>query len=355
MFTRSLPRWKSGIHLRNTRGLSTAKPKVLILDPVNLAHEELANLEREAELIPLTSQDRSAFIHDLGAAYSSVSAIYRHFKGTGSINVTGRFDEELVSKLPSSLRFIAHNGAGYDQISVAPCTSRNIQVTNVPSVVDNATADTALFLILGSLRQFNVALANAQAGQFHRGLPLSSDPAGKVLGILGMGGIGRALAKRAKALGMTIQYHNRSRLPEDLEQGAKYVGREELIATSDVLSLNLPLNEATKHSIGAAELKAMKPTSILINTARGPVVDEPALIAALTTGDIAGAGLDVYENEPIIPTELLQHPRAICLPHIGTLSYETQKEMEAFCLRNIRAGLASGKLTTVVPEQKGLW
>jgi lactate dehydrogenase-like 2-hydroxyacid dehydrogenase len=154
---------------------------------------------------------------------------------------------------------------------------------------------------------------------------------------------------------MTIQYHNRNRLPEDLEQGAKYVSRDELLATSDVVSLNLPLNAHTKHTISAPELKAMKKSAILINTARGAVVDEPALIEALESGEIAGAGLDVYENEPTIPARLLQHPNAVCLPHIGTLSYETQKEMEAFCIRNLRAGLSTGKLANVVPEQKGMW
>jgi lactate dehydrogenase-like 2-hydroxyacid dehydrogenase len=238
---------------------------------------------------------------------------------------------------------------------VEPCTQRGIQVSNVPGVTDNPTADTALFLMLGSLRQFNVALASAQSGNFHQGLALTNDPNGKVLGILGMGGIGRALAKRARALGMTIQYHNRNRLSPELEQGAEYVSREQLLATSDVVSLNLPLNAATKHTIGAPEFKAMKKSAILVNTARGPVVDEKALIAALESGEIVGAGLDVYENEPHIPQELLRHPRTICLPHVGTLSYETQKEMEGFCLRNIQAGLNSGKLFNVVPEQKSKW
>lgn len=240
-------------------------------------------------------------------------------------------------------------------VAVEPCTARNIQVSNVPSVVDNPTADTATFLLLAVLRQFPRALEEAKAGSFHKNLPLSNDPNGKVLGILGMGGIGRAFAQRARALGMTVQYHNRNKLSEELEQGAKYVSRDELLATSDVVSLNLPLNAATKHTISSAEFKAMKPTAILINTARGPVVDEKALIAALQSGEIAGAGLDVYENEPTIPTELLQCPNAVCLPHIGTLSYETQKEMEAFCIRNLRAGLTTGKLANVVPEQRGLW
>lgn len=240
-------------------------------------------------------------------------------------------------------------------VSVPPCTERQIQVSNVPSVTDNPTADTALFLILGVLRQFNIAIDEAKAGFFHKNLTLSNDPAGKVLGILGMGGIGRALARRARALGMTIKYHNRSRLPEQLEQGAEYVSREDLIATADVLSLNLPLNSSTKGSISMDVFKAMKPTAVLINTARGPIVDEKALIKALESGEIAGAGLDVYENEPHIPQELLSHPRTLCLPHIGTLSVETQRDMEAFCLRNLMSGLTTGNLANVVPEQKGRW
>ncbi|BEI87170.1 hypothetical protein CcaverHIS002_0705160 [Cutaneotrichosporon cavernicola] len=341
---------------RFSRWSSTAaKPRVLMLDPINLAKAELATLEKEATLIPLKSSDRASFINDLKGDYNGITGIYRHFKGTGSINVTGRFDDELVAALPSTLRFITSNGAGYDQISVEPCSARGIQVSNVPSVTDNPTADTATFLLLSVLRQFPTALTEARAGSFHKNLPLSNDPHGKVLGILGMGGIGRAFAKRAKALGMTIQYHNRNRLPEDLEQGAKYVSRDELLSTSDVVSLNLPLNAHTKHTISAPELKAMKKSAILINTARGAVVDEPALIAALESGEIAGAGLDVYENEPTIPKQLLQHPKAVCLPHIGTLSYETQKEMEAFCIRNLRAGLSTGDLANVVPEQKGMW
>lgn len=235
------------------------------------------------------------------------------------------------------------------------CSDRGIQVSNVPTVTDNPTADTALFLLLGTLRQFSRALAEAQAGNFHRNLPLSSDPQGKVLGILGMGGIGRALAKRARTLGMSVQYHNRSRLPKELEQDAAYVSRDDLLSTSDVVSLNLPLNSSTRHSISSAEFRAMKPTAILINTARGPVVDEEALIAALDSREISGAGLDVYENEPHIPASLLRNPRVVCLPHVGTLSRETQTEMEAFCLRNIKAGLQTGKLSSVVPEQKDLW
>jgi len=144
----------------------------------------------------------------------------------------------------AGLKFLAHNGAGYDQCNIADCTKTGIRVSNVPTAVDAATADTALFLMLGALRGFNLPLTNLRKGEF-RGKtppPLGHDPEGKLLGILGMGGIGRDLKKKAEALGMKVQYHNRNDLNEEMSGGAKYVGFEELLETSDVISLNVPLN-----------------------------------------------------------------------------------------------------------------
>lgn len=248
--------------------------------------------------------------------------------------VTGLFDAELVEGLPSELKFICHNGAGYDQsephhvlsldcelmkhsVDIAACTERRIQVSNVPTAVDDATADTALFLLLGAIRQFGLAQSNLRAGSFNAGLALSHDPKGKTLGVIGMGGIGRALATRCRALGMDIRYHNRNRLSPDLEAGAKYVSVDELLRTSDVVSLNLPLNANTKHYMGRDQFKAMKRGAILINTARGGVVDEAALVQALDEGEIAGCGLDVYEEEPKIHEGLLRSDKAFLLPHVG--------------------------------------
>ena len=190
-------------------------------------------------------------------------------------------------------------------------------MSNVPTAVDNATADTALFLLLGALRQFGVAQANLRAGKFNAGLPLSNDPQGKLLGVVGLGGIGRAFAKRARAMGMDVQYYNRNRLSPELEQGAKYVSFEELLQTSDVVSLNLPLNAKTKHTMGREQLKQMKKTAVLINTARGGVVDEIALVEALESGEIAACGLDVFEDEPQVQEGLLKSDRAFLLPHVG--------------------------------------
>jgi len=148
------------------------------------------------------------------------------------------------------LRFLSHNGAGYDQCNIADCTKAGIRVSNVPTAVDAATADTALFLMLGALRAFNLPMLNLRKGEF-RGKtapPLGHDPEGKLLGIIGMGGIGRDLKKKAEALGMKVQYHNRNKLGEEMSGGAKYVGFEELLETSDVISLNVPLNVSLSFS-----------------------------------------------------------------------------------------------------------
>ncbi|KAK4698698.1 glyoxylate reductase, partial [Phenoliferia sp. Uapishka_3] len=331
---------------------STSRPQILLMDPIKLATPLLDELAEKYTIVPLTSTTRDEFMADCSTKYSECQAMYRHFKGA-STKVTGLFDAPLVSSLPKSLKFIAHNGAGYDQIDVAACTSSSIAVSNVPTAPDGATADTALFLLLGSLRQFGLAQANLRAGSFNAGLGLSNDPKGKLVGILGMGGIGRAFATRAKAVGMEVQYHNRTRLSPELEGGATYVSFEDLLTKSDVISLNLPLNANTKHIIGAAEFKKMKKSAVLINTARGGCVDEKALVEALDGGAVAGCGLDVYENEPSVEAGLLKSDKAFLLPHVGTLTVETQDEMERVCLRNIDTGLTTGKFSFVVAEQIG--
>jgi len=212
-----------------------------------------------------------------------------------------------------------------------------------------------MFLILASLRQFTVAIDHAQRGLFNSQLALSNNPHGKTLGIVGLGGIGKALARKAKAFGMVVQYYNRTRIPLDQEVDfcVSYAGSlDALLSSSDVVSLNVPLNSETHHLISEKALSTMKSTAILINTARGPIVDEIALTDALDRGVIAGVGLDVYENEPNIPKTLLLNPRAVCLPHVGTVTVETQKEMEAICLENLQYTIQHGAPPYVVPEQK---
>lgn len=167
-----------------------------------------------------------------------------------------------------------------------------------------------------------------------------------------MGGIGSAVAHRAKAFGMTIQYHNRNQLPSSEENGAKYVSFEELLKTSDVLSLNLALNPSTTHIIGKPQFEQMKDGVIIVNTARGALIDEAALVDALKSGKVWTVGLDVFEEEPKIHPGLLEAENAVLLPHVGTATFETQKEMEILVLDNVKSAIKSDKLLTQIPEQK---
>lgn len=204
------------------------------------ARDSWAALSTLAELVTPASQDRAAFIRECQSG--ALDGVVVCVRTTTSIAVTGLVDAELVPVLPASLKCICHIGAGYDQVDVEACTARGIRVTNVPTAVDDATADVNLFLLLGALRGFGKGLLTARRGEWKRGVQLGHDPQGKVLGILGMGGIGRTLKRRTDTLDMPCIYHNRKRLPEHLEAGARYVSFEELLRESDVLSLNLPLN-----------------------------------------------------------------------------------------------------------------
>lgn len=204
-------------------------------------------------------------------------------------------------------------------------TEPGIQVSSTPVAVNSATADIALFLMLGALRRIHRPYSSIRESKWRGPSPqLGHDPQNKVLGILGMGGIGREVAARGRAFGMKIQYYNRSRLSSELEKDAKYVSFEELIRTSDVLSLNCSLRKETVGIIGQNEFEMMKQGVILINTARGKLVDEGALVAALDSGKVFSAGLDVYEEEPKVHEGLLNNPNVVLLPHIGTATVETQ-------------------------------
>jgi D-3-phosphoglycerate dehydrogenase len=295
-------------------------------------------------------------------------------KGSANkLQLTGPFDAELVSKLPPSLKYICHNGAGYDNIDVAACTSRglsplpfafstqanlsllDIQVSHTPRAVNAATADIAIFLLLGALRRIHIPYAAIRASKWRGPSPqLGYDPQKKVLGIIGMGGIGREVAARARAFGMIIQYYNRSRLSPDLEQGAKYVSFEELIKSSDVISLNCSLTKETTGLIGKKEFAAMKKGVIIVNTARGKLIDEQALVDALEEGKVFSAGLDVYEEEPKVNQGLLDNPNVVLLPHIGTSTWETQRDMELLVLENLESAVKKGALVTRVPEQQNM-
>ncbi|MCJ1223576.1 hypothetical protein MMC12_000219 [Toensbergia leucococca] len=333
--------------------MASSKPRVLLLGEIvhQAARDDWHSLASIADLVTTNATTRAEFIHECrSGALDGVVATYRTFH---SVQITGRVDEELVDALPSSLKFVCHTGAGYDQIDVAVCTAHSIHVSNVPTAVDDATADTTLFLMLGALRGFNQGIQNLRNGKWlgHPPLDLGHDPEGKILGILGMGGIGRNLKAKAEAFGMKVQYFNRNELPEEKSGGAKYVGFEELLSTSDVISLNLPLNKQTRHILSAPEFAKMKSGVTIVNTARGAIIDEAALVEALDSGKVRSCGLDVYEHEPEIHPGLVANPNVILLPHMGTFTVETQEAMERWNISNVRLAVEKGKLRSPVPEQ----
>lgn len=224
-------------------------------------------------------------------------------------------------------------------------------MTYAPDPVTDATADLAMFLLLGALRQLNPALNSLRRGNFKKGVDFGHDPQGKTLGILGMGRIGRALKRRAEPFGLQTIYNNRTPLPESEAAGARYVTFEELLATSDIISIHVPLRESTTHLIGAKEIAKMKDGVVIVNTARGPIIDEAAMAAALEKGKIGSVGLDVYEREPEIDASLMKNERALLIPHLGTHTTETLAKMESLAMDNARRGVLGQPLLTIVPEQ----
>ncbi|KAF1995988.1 hypothetical protein P154DRAFT_329838 [Amniculicola lignicola CBS 123094] len=327
-----------------------AQKAALLIGDIAHARKEWTAVGEIAKLYEYPSGSREGFISKCKAGeYKDLYAIYR---SNDSNKHTGNFDQELIDVLPSTLKYICHNGAGYDNIDIPACTNKGILVSSTPVAVNDATADVAIFLMLGALRRVTVPFQAVRNGKWRGDFQLGRDPKNKVLGILGMGGIGSEVAKRAKAFGMQVQYHNRHQLPAKEEEGAKYVTFEELLKTSDVLSLNLSLNASTRHIISKPQFDQMKDGIILINTARGLLIDEAALVDALKSGKVWSAGLDVFEEEPKIHPGLLEAGNVVLLPHIGTGTVETQRDMELLVLDNLKSAIKEQRLLTQVPEQK---
>ncbi|KAI1296000.1 D-isomer specific 2-hydroxyacid dehydrogenase [Xylaria venustula] len=327
-------------------------PTILRIGKLRDTLEEWEKLGSKYTLLEYTSGTREEFLANCrNGVYDSVVGCYR---SNNSTSITGRFDTELVEALPKSWKYVAHNGAGYDTIDVDACSRRQIAVSNTPVAVDDATADVGIFLMLGALRMAQFSITAVRAGKWLGETPRGHDPKGKTLGILGMGGIGRATAHRARAFGMRIIYHNRRRLDPSLEQDAEYVSLDDLLTRSDVLSLNLALNASTRHIIGAPELARAKPGVVVVNTARGAIIDEAALVEALDSSHVSAVGLDVFEHEPKIHPGLIKNERAFILPHIGTHTVETSRDMELLVLKNLETAVDEGKMLTLVAEQKGL-
>lgn len=267
--------------------------------------------------------------------------------------VTTRVDEQVLARAGDSLRVVANVAVGYDNVDVDACDARGVVATNTPGVLTDATADIAFALILMSTRRLGEAERLIRAGtswSWQMDFMLGRGLAGKILGVVGLGGIGQATARRAKAFGMEIHYHSRSRVDPGVEAelGARYVEFDELISTADVISLHAPHTAQTHHLIGAEQLAAMKPTAYLVNTARGPLVDEAALVRALDSGQIAGAGLDVFEHEPQVHPGLLDLDSVVLLPHLGSATVETRTAMASLAARNVVAVLAGEPAPTPI-------
>ena len=264
-----------------------------------------------------------------------------------------RVDAELLDAAGPQLRVVANVAVGHDNVDVAGCRERGVVVTNTPGVLTDATADLAMALVLLTTRGLGAAERRVRTG-VPWGWSMTGDLGtglrGKTLGVVGPGAIGLATARRATAFGMEVLLSGRSAPDPGVVDGlgARVVDLGELLAASDVVSLHCPLTPATHHLIGAEELRAMRPTAHLVNTARGPVVDEAALVAALEAGEIAGAGLDVFEDEPRVHPGLLGRDDVVLLPHVGSATVETRTAMADLAVDNVLAVLAGEEPLTPV-------
>ncbi len=258
--------------------------------------------------------------------------------------LTDPVDDALLSSAPH-LKVVSNYAAGTNNIDLAACRRLGITVTNTPGVLSQATAELALALILDVCRGLTRGEEALRKGEFKGWGPLyrvGRGLQGQTLGLIGMGSIGQELARMVQPLGMTVLYHQRHRLAPGREAAleARFVTLEELLAGSDIVSLHCPLTPETKHLLNAERLKAMKKGAVLINTARGPVVDEAALAQALRHGPLGGAGLDVYEREPVLEPALLDLPNVVLAPHLGSATIQAREAMAALVAENIQAVLA---------------
>ena len=271
--------------------------------------------------------------------------------------LTDRIDDKLLSRCPK-LKAVANIAVGYNNIDLPACTARGVMATNTPGVLDDSTADLAWALILGAARRLTELERRVRAGEW-TGWRLKQwlgiDVHHATLGIFGMGRIGQAIARRAAGFEMKVLYHNRNRVDSDIERrlNATYVTQDELLRQSDFVVLQVPYSPETHHMIGARELKLMKPTAILINSTRGGVVNDAALVVALKSGVIRAAGLDVFENEPRLNPEFLWLDNVVLMPHIGSSTEATRRAMAMTAARNLVAALTGGKPPNLLnPEAK---
>ena len=310
--------------------LTLSQPKIFLTR--ELPPESMAMLREQADLT-MNSEDRCLEKHEIIAGLQGVDGLL--------CLLTDTIDDEILAA-NENLKVVANFAVGFNNIDVAAATNRKIAVTNTPGVLTETTADMAWALLLSAGRRVVEGDRFVRTRQWQGWGPLQllgGDVTGATLGLIGLGRIGRAMVARAKGFEMDVIYWNRTRLSEEEEAslGVTYCELNDVLRNSDYVSLHVALNDQTKHLIGAAELSLMKPTACLINTARGPIVDEKALVAALRDGTIASAGLDVYENEPLLEPELYEMPNAVVAPHLGSATIGTRTKMGNMAVENCLA------------------
>ncbi|KAJ7928465.1 hypothetical protein B0H13DRAFT_2228920 [Mycena leptocephala] len=291
-------------------------PRILICGKIVWADEDY-----------LDSPTRTDFLQGFKPS-GKYDGVVGMFRDNTSAEQIGFFDKEIVDGFPPSVKWIAHNGAGYDQIDVLACKAKGITVSNTPGAVDDASATTALYLLISTVRQF--AITPGLSTKTH-------DLTGRTLAILGLGGIGLRLAELAHAFPMRIIYHSRNKVANAPQWCEYFANVDDLLAEADVLK-NM--------------IRKLKKGSIIINTARGKVIDEDAMIRALEDGHLASVGLDVYPNEPEVNPRLLEFPNITLLPHMGTETQDSQRKMEVRALTNLKDFITVGKGKDVVIEMK---
>jgi glyoxylate reductase len=258
--------------------------------------------------------------------------------------LTEKVDAELLDAAGSDLRIVANYAVGFDNIDVEECTRRGVLATNTPEVLTETTADLAWALLMAAGRRVAEGDRFLRSGEpwiWGPEMMLGVDVHAKTLGIVGFGRIGQAVARRAAGFGMRIVYFDAFRPPEDVERelGAEYLEFDALLQTADLISIHVALTPETRHLFGSEQFRKMKPTSVIVNTSRGPVIDESALAAALEGGEIFACGLDVFEREPEVHPGLLGHERAVVIPHLGSATVETRDAMGMLAVENLLAGL----------------
>ena len=261
-------------------------------------------------------------------------------------SIVDKIDKKTINKLSDKVKIISNFAVGFGNIDIVAASKRNIVVTNTPDVLTDATAEIAMLLILGASRRVveGMQWARNKNWRWSADFLIGKQLSGSKLGILGMGRIGRAVAKRAKAFGMEIHYHNRSKLNQDLEAGATYHDNiQGLFSTSDILSINCPASKETEKIINKKTLKFFSKEAIIINSARGDMIDDDAMIEALKDKKIFALGLDVYNGEPNIHSGYLEHQNVFILPHLGSATKKTRINMANLAINNIEEFFKSGK------------